>query len=296
MQLGVMLWSRQMGVGCKLTITFTHLIFLREIFTHLYLCRPLVFYVASIPLVSLLYSAVHLAALQFNTLPVPALSSQPNIDPSYDANYTASTTFFILAISILHFLAWLAQAFLCTGCELAPILAGTQGQVPRWCPQSRFRDSGNPSLASMLGTLATVKDFMQWVMVLLTIMLIECARREYRSAEHVRREIFRRAGTGLDFGGPRGVAKGSDQVPLTAIGNSISGPRILTAAEVAAQQRFQQEEEDRKKEHAEQQLEQAQLPSGPGVPGNKPDNYYGNGMGNGLKRTKTLNHMYDTRT
>ncbi|KAJ9612713.1 hypothetical protein H2204_014970 [Knufia peltigerae] len=258
---------------------------------------PLVFYVASIPLVSLLYAVVHLATLQFNALPVPALPGQrSSIDPSYDAQYTASTTLFILAISVLHFLAWLAQASLCTGCELAPILAGTEGRVPRWCPQSRFRDSGDPNLANMLGTLATVKDFMQWVMVLLTIMLIECARREYRSAERIRREMTRRAGTGVDFGGPRGAVKGSNSISLTAIGNSISGPRILTAAEIAAQQRMQQEEEDRKKNQAEQQLKQVQLQNGPGVPNNKPDNYYGNGMGNGLKRTKTLNHMYDTRT
>ncbi|KIW10593.1 hypothetical protein PV08_11557 [Exophiala spinifera] len=256
---------------------------------------PLIFYVATIPLVSLLYAAVHLAALQFNALPAPPLSGRRSVDPSYDANYTASTTTFILAISILHFLAWLAQACLCTGCELAPILAGTQGRVPRWCPQSRFRDSGNPNLADMLGTLATVKDFMQWVMVLFTIALIECARRESRSAEHARRELFRRAGTGVDFGGPRGDAKGSNQVPLTVIGSNISGPRILTPAEIAAQQRQQQEEEDRKKKQAEERRKQAQLPAGPGVPDNKPDNYYGNGMGNGLKRTKTLNYMYDTR-
>jgi hypothetical protein len=143
----------------------------------------------------------------------------------------------------------------------------------------------------MLGTLATIKDFMQWVMVVLTILLIECARREYRRAEHVRRDMFQRAGLGVDLGGPRGDAKALAQVPLS----NISGPRILTPEEIAAQQKAELEEEERKKKVAEQRRMAAQLPSGPGVPVNKPDNYYGNGMAPGLKRTKTLNYMYDTR-
>ncbi|KAJ9503387.1 hypothetical protein LTR99_006751 [Exophiala xenobiotica] len=251
----------------------------------------LVAYVGTIPLASLVYTTAHLAALQFNGLPIPLYPGTRGLDPSYDADYTVTSTFFILTVSVFHFLAWLAQASLCTGCELAPILSGTQGLVPRWCPQSRFKDSGKPGLADMLGTLATVKDFMQWVMVVLTILLIECARREYRRAEHVRRDMFQRAGLGVDLGGPRGDAKAPAQVPLS----NISGPRILTPEEIAARQKAQQEEEERKKKAAEQRRMAAQLPSGPGVPVNKPDNYYGNGMAPGLKRTKTLNYMYDTR-
>jgi hypothetical protein len=77
---------------------------------------------------------------------------------------------------------WLGQASLCTACELAPILAGTQGNVPNWCPQSNFRDSGNADLPGMLAQLATVKDIVNWVMVPLSVALIECTRRQWQRA------------------------------------------------------------------------------------------------------------------
>ena len=133
----------------------------------------------------------------------------------------------------------------------------------------------------MLATLATVKDFTQWIMVLMTMVLIECARREYMRAEHVRSEAFRREGTDVEA------------ITLTVA--KISGPRLLTAEEIATQQRLKEEEEARKKK--EEQDRQTRLnappqPRGPGAPGTR-DNYYGNGMG--LKRSNTLNYMYESR-
>ncbi|EXJ86088.1 hypothetical protein A1O1_06457 [Capronia coronata CBS 617.96] len=202
----------------------------------------LVFYVGAIPLMSLVYATAHLAALQFNGLPTPPyLKKNKNNTPSpapaheapYDPNYGVSSTMFILGVSVLHFLAWLAQSILCTSCELAPILAGTQGRVPRWCPQSRFKDIGTPGLANMLGTLATVKDVLEWGMVLLTILLIECARREYMRAVQVQHEAFLGAGAGVDFGGRSRGFDGADSkkpgvaVELSAV--EMSGPKPVTS-------------------------------------------------------------------
>ncbi|KAK4944435.1 hypothetical protein LTR10_016109 [Elasticomyces elasticus] len=247
----------------------------------------LVLYIGTIPLFSLLYTTAHLATLHFDGLPIPQSPGSGNHSSvqsnASDADYTATSTFIILLFSILHFLVWLLESILCTSCELAPILAGTEGRVPRWCPQSRFKDSGQPNLANMLATLATVKDFTQWMMVLITISLIECARREYMRAEHVRSEAFRREGTDLDV----------EAINLTVA--KISGPRLLTAEEIAAQQQLKDEEEARKqKEEQERQVRMnaPRQPMGPGVPGNT-DNYYGNGMT--LKRSGTLNYMYESR-
>ncbi|KAI1629497.1 hypothetical protein EDD37DRAFT_604382 [Exophiala viscosa] len=245
----------------------------------------LVLYIGTIPLFSLLYTTAHLAALQFNILPIPQGTGtgtrKTTHSSPYDTDYTATSTFVILLFSILHFLMWLLQSILCTSCELAPILAGTEGRVPRWCPQSRFKDSGQPSLANTLATLATVKDFTQWIMVLMTMFLIECARREYTCAEHVRSEAFRREGTDVEA------------IDLTVA--KISGPRLLTPEEIATQQRLKDEEEAEKQK--EEQDRRARMnaprqPMGPGVPGNT-DNYYGNGMT--LKRSNTLNYMYESR-
>lgn len=267
--------------------------------------RPLVFYVGSIPLLSLVYTTSHLAALQFNGLPTPPYPNHRSPDlsspkVSYDPEYAASSTLFILAVSVLHFLAWFAQSILCTSCELAPILAGTQGVVPRWCPQSRFRDTGKPALADMLGTLATAKDFLQWGIVLLTILLIECARREYMRADHVRRDAFRQEGAGVDFGGPsRGVPDANYKTPGVELA-TISGPRLFRPGEDLAtkeeelrwqQQAEVEENKKRQKQDASPVVVAAPQPTGPGAPGNK-DNYYGNG---GLKRSGTLNHMYESR-
>ncbi|EXJ68039.1 uncharacterized protein A1O5_08654 [Cladophialophora psammophila CBS 110553] len=274
------------------------------------------FYVGTIPFFSLLYTVSHLAAFQFNGLPSPpypyynsrgGASSPKSASPQhYDANYTVTTTFFILCVSILHTLMWFAQCVLCTSCELAPILAGHQGRVPKWCPQSRFRDTGKPGLADMLGTLATVKDFLQWAMFVLAAGLIECARREWMRAEHVRGQQVRMMGAGIDFGGP-GQAVGDVDFSRRPGGagaavelSTISGPRLVFRAEEEEAARMREEEETRRKRLREEE-ERKKLwaggngplprqPTGPGAPGNK-DNYYGNG----LKRSGTLNHMYESR-
>ncbi|KIW32168.1 uncharacterized protein PV07_03733 [Cladophialophora immunda] len=288
---------------------------------------PLVFYVGTIPFISLLYTVSHLAALQFNGLPCPpypdgrggaSTSPRQSRNPQpYDANYTVTTTFFVFCVSIVHTLMWFAQSVLCTSCELAPILAGHQGQVPRWCPQSRFHDTGNPGLANMLGTLATVKDFLQWAMVALAAGLVECARREWMRAEHVRGLHVRTMGAGVDFGG-YGGGEGENFPKKTTLGgaagavelSNISGPRLVFRAEeeAAARQREREQEETRRRQEEEERKRQWASGNGPlptttrttgnGVvaavpPPNKKDNYYGNGMG--LKRSGTLNHMYESR-
>ena len=269
----------------------------------------MVFYVGTIPFFSLLYIVAHLAALQFNGLPSPPyphnrgsiFSKATDVQP-YNAEYTATTTFFILCISIVHTLAWLGQSILCTSCELAPILSGHQGHVPKWCPQSRFRDSGKAGLANMLGSLAPVKDILQWIMVVTAAALIECARREYMRAEQFRHQEFRMLGTGVDFGGPsQGVdMQFQTKVPGVEL-TQISGPKLIFRAEEEARRR--EEEERRKREEAETKKRQQKnvqftassgltvpQPVGFGVPGDK-DNYYGNG----LKRSDTLNYMYESR-
>jgi hypothetical protein len=270
--------------------------------------RPLVFYVGSIPFFSLLYVVAHLAALQFNGLPSPPYLNSRGPRPSsrltgnpqlYDAALAVSTTFFIFCFSILYSLAWLAQAILCTSCELAPILNGTQGNVPKWCPQSRFRDARDPSLPGMLGTLATVKDILQWVMFGTSLLLIECGRREYMRAQYVANATIKLLGVGVDFGGP---SQGTTGFNLPSKEAAISGPQLVYRAEEEARrkaeeaQRRKADEERRRKNgliphFATTRPNPQSLPVGPGAPGNT-DNYYGNGM---LKRSNTLNYMYDTR-
>jgi hypothetical protein len=269
--------------------------------------RPLVFYVGTVPFFSLLYITGHLAGLQFNGLPsAPYPGSRGSYPkgnrPAYNADYTVSTTFFILCVSVIHTLAWLLQSILCTSCELAPILSGNQGRVPKWCPQSRFRDSGQPNLAMMLGTLAPVKDFLQWGMVALSIALIECARREYMRAEYFRRQQVQAMGAGVDFGGP---SQGTDILFNTKSAGvelkQISGPKLVFRAEEEARRRQEEAEQKRKEAERKKKLQvqfapdgrdALPLPVGPGAPGNK-DNYYGNGMG--LQRSNTLNYMYESR-
>ncbi|EHY55862.1 hypothetical protein HRR83_006752 [Exophiala dermatitidis] len=211
---------------------------------------PLVFYIGAIPLTSLVYTTTHLAAMQFNALPVPPYptgdtdtdSTKPGSPASreassydYDIDYGVSSTMFVLGISILHFLAWFAQSILCTSCELAPILAGTQGLVPRWCPQFRFKDTGKPGLDDMLAKLATVKDFMQWGMVLLTIALVECARREYIRASRVQQEMFRGAGAGVDFGGPSRGAPSENGKHSGVTATTVELGTFTTTVEISKQ-------------------------------------------------------------
>ncbi|KAK5054446.1 hypothetical protein LTR84_001336 [Exophiala bonariae] len=267
----------------------------------------LCFYIGSVPFLSLLYTTSHLAALQFNGLPVPpypstrtsAIAPNPRNRQStasvYNPDYTSTTTFFILAVSFLHFVAWFTQAILCTACELAPILSGNQGQVPGWCPQSRFQDAGGQGLANMLGTLATVKDFFQWGMVAITIALFEIARREWMRAERARIEAFQRQGAGVDFGGERRRIN-PDGSFLEMGKMEISGPRFIRPEEIQAAA----DAEAAKKKKAENLGAPGppipKQPEGTGVPENqKSDNYYGNGMKTGLTRKPTLNYMYESR-
>lgn len=216
---------------------------------------------------------------------------------SYDPDYASSTTFFILVISVLHFIAWFVQSILCTSCELAPILSGNQGRVPAWCPQSRFQDTGNANLADMLGKLAIAKDILQWGMVGLTVALIEIARREWMRAERARSETLRAQGAGIDFGGERRQIELKTGVEL--VGMQISGPQPIKPASV--QQPLDESEAKRKRNGQGSSLGEPgppipRQPEGPGVPdGKNTDNYYGNGMKAALKRSGTLNYMYDTR-
>jgi hypothetical protein len=160
----------------------------------------------------------------------------------------------------------------------------------------------------MLGTLAPVKDVLQWIMVVIAAALIECARREYMRAEHVGRQQVQLLGAGVDFGGPsQGVnvdfqTKNIAGVELT----QISGPKLVFRAEEEAR-RKKEEDAAKKSQQGEAakkkqvqfaagagaeagSLPSAPQPIGPGPSGNK-DNYYSNG----LKRSGTLNHMYESR-
>lgn len=154
---------------------------------------------------------------------------------------------------------------------------------------------GTDGLADMLGTLATVKDFLQWVMVAITIALFEIARREWMRAERARSEAFRRQGAGVDFGGERRQVN-ADGGFLEMGKLEISGPRFIPPEEIQAAA----EAEAQKKRKADSLGEPGppipKQPEGTGVPANqKSDNYYGNGMKMGLTRKPTLNYMYESR-
>lgn len=148
----------------------------------------------------------------------------------------------------------------------------------------------------MLGKLATAKDILQWGMVGLTVALIEIARREWMRAERVRSETLRAQGAGIDFGGERRQIDLKTGVEL--VGMQISGPQPIQPASV---QQPLPESEAKHKRSGQGSLGEPgppipRQPEGPGVPdGKNTDNYYGNGMKAGLKRTGTLNYMYDTR-
>lgn len=221
---------------------------------------------------------------------------------THDPEYASSTTLVILAASVLHSLMWFAQSILCTSCELVPILAGTQGRVPRWCPQSRFKDTGQAGLATMLGTLATAKDFTQWVMVGLTLALLECARREYRRAERIRRDAHRDEGAGVDLGGPR---QGGFKAPA-AVGavelSTISAPKL--GAWNAEEQTWPPSAPPQKQRRSRREIVTKRRDDGPALPplptdlasrtttqGAAPSR----GQHTGLKRSGTLNYMYESR-
>lgn len=104
------------------------------------------------------------------------------MNPSSDDEDYESMASFLLGVSALHSLGWLIQACLCTACELVPILTGAQGRVSKWCPQSHFKDTNTVGLANMMGELATAKDVLQWIIFIISIGLIECARRTWMQA------------------------------------------------------------------------------------------------------------------
>ncbi len=247
---------------------------------------------------SLVYTTVHLAALQFNGLPEPPYDVDDKAPPSSasDAAYTSRGALVVLVVSVVHALMWLAQSVLCTACELAPVLAGAEGRVPRWCPQSRFKDTGRPAVAHMLGTLAAVKDFTQWLVVLpLAAALVECARREYMRANRVRRDVLRRQGAGVDLGGwgettsgGGGGGGGQGWIPskapeiTTAELDPIGRPKPMFRSDGTRLTRLEEE----------QQQQQQQQHKTSGQPNNT---YIGNNAGSTPKRSGTLNHMYESR-
>ncbi|RMZ77534.1 hypothetical protein DV737_g4338, partial [Chaetothyriales sp. CBS 132003] len=144
----------------------------------------LVFYLGSMPVLSLTYATIYILLLHLDI--IPSFSTEPQTSCEATVPAVASTA--LLILSILQLAGWLIQASLCTVCELGPVLAGHEGRVPEWCPQSQFRDRGKGSLPGMLATLAEAKDFAQWGMVLLGMVLAECARREWARGLAVGRE------------------------------------------------------------------------------------------------------------
>ena len=136
-------------------------------------------------MLSVVFNAAHLIALHFDLLPalLPPTSSSSTryATPQPDNALPSDPAMYLLALltAAAQTVAWLGQASLCTACELSPVLAGNQGLVPQWCPQSKFRDTGNIDLPKMLAQLAIVKDTSHWVMVPLSAVLVECGRRQW---------------------------------------------------------------------------------------------------------------------
>ena len=147
----------------------------------------------------------------------------------------------------------------------------------------------------MLSTLATVKDFLQWLMVALTVALVEIARREWMRAEHVRSESLRGQGAGVDFGGERRQLdlKGG---PVEMSTMQISGPRFIPPEELQPAPKPMPGRNGSGGPADEPGPPVPRQPEGPGVPDKQnSDNYYGNGMKTGLSRKPTLNYMYESR-
>ncbi|KPI43774.1 uncharacterized protein AB675_6225 [Cyphellophora attinorum] len=127
----------------------------------------------------------------------------------------------LMIFTALYTLGWLAQATVCTACELAPILSGRQGNVPGWCPQSRFRElpstsdpfSNTPSIdsadnAARLASVAQAKDVIMWVIFVAGLLMLECCRRGWKMSQVLEAERER------DMGGFRaydpGLARSGD--------------------------------------------------------------------------------------
>ncbi|ETN46906.1 uncharacterized protein HMPREF1541_01095 [Cyphellophora europaea CBS 101466] len=136
---------------------------------------------------SLAYTITHLALLHFRILPSfsPAALAQRRLSTASNKPPSSSVTLALMTLTSIYSLAWLAQASLCTACEMAPIAAGTQGNVPAWCPQSRFRDvpsTDRADRAAMLASLALVKDAINWVIFVAGLCMVECCRRGWMCA------------------------------------------------------------------------------------------------------------------
>lgn len=154
---------------------------------------------------SLAYTITHLALLHFRILPSFSprtlarrrLSPNPAAPSPHHSIPSTTTTLTLLLFTALYTLAWFTQSALCTACEMAPIAAGTQGQVPAWCPQSRFRDvrtsSPQDSLdrAAMLASLALAKDAINWVIFVAGLCMVECCRRGWKCAQVLEAEMDR---------------------------------------------------------------------------------------------------------
>ncbi|RMZ81074.1 hypothetical protein DV738_g2474, partial [Chaetothyriales sp. CBS 135597] len=178
----------------------------------------LIFYLSSMPVFSLMYASLHLLLLHFDIIPSSASTAEAK------TSISVLTAQFIL--SILQLVGWLVQALLCTFCELGPVLAGHQGRVPRWCPQSQFRNRGKASLPDMLATLVQAKDFTQWAMVPLSGVLVECARRQWVRGRA--RDATRARAIGYGYGYDNGPKTGGNEVYV------MTNLRLGTAAPLAA--------------------------------------------------------------
>lgn len=175
---------------------------------------------------SLVYTIAHLGLLHFRILPSfsPAAIAQRRMSSSSTKRPSTSVTAGLMAFTIIYSLAWLAQASLCTACEMAPIAAGTQGLVPAWCPQSRFREvpsTDSADRAAMLASLALAKDAINWVIFVAGLCMVECCRRGWMcarlmEAEADREGLVREYDPGVarnwaakDIGGPGSYELGS---------------------------------------------------------------------------------------
>lgn len=177
--------------------------------------------------ISLIYTILHLALLHFRIIPsyplhparppsTTSLSTKPTstIKPKPNLPTPLSTTTLLL-LSLLFTLFWLTLSIIATSCELAPILSGSQGTVPQWCPQSNFRGlAPGPTTATdradMLASLALAKDCFNWVIFVAGIGMVECCRRgKVRCAREEGERLRGEVEVGLGgLGGGRGYDPG----------------------------------------------------------------------------------------
>jgi len=124
------------------------------------------------------------------------------------------------------------------------------------------------------------------VVLPLALGLVECARRESMRAGRAQRDMWRREGAGVDFGGPAEGSQGWKAPESTAVTTvelaAISGPKLLYRAE---------ERQKAETPNANRPPPPAPPSMNPGAPANS---YGGNAVSN-LKRSGTLNHMYESR-